>query len=92
MMSKVDKAQKWFDSILGEMDDSQFLKWRSQIETIRSLLKGQSIKQNELRDRFASLAMQGELASQAGNFEWPNEVELSKRAYLIADAMMEARK
>lgn len=47
-----------------------------------------------LRDYFAAKAMQGELASQADGYEWPNESKekLAAFAYEMADAMMEARK
>ena len=46
-----------------------------------------------LRDKFATAAMNGELSSQGGidGCVWANEIELSKRAYLVADAMIKAR-
>ena len=45
-----------------------------------------------LRDYFAAHAMQGELASQAEDYEWEKVSNLAAFAYEIADAMLEARK
>jgi hypothetical protein len=43
-----------------------------------------------LRDYFAAKAMQGELANEAK--DWKGSYQyLAKRAYVIADAMLEAR-
>ena len=45
-----------------------------------------------LRDYFAAKAMQGELACQNPEYQWVIIEGLAKRAYSIADAMIEARK
>lgn len=47
-----------------------------------------------LRDHFAALAMQGELASKStdeGYYSEPSFKRLAENSYKIADAMMEAR-
>ena len=49
----------------------------------------------ELRDYFAAMAMQGEMASQAEDSGYYSDQSynlLAERSYAIADAMMEARK
>jgi len=45
-----------------------------------------------LRDYFAGQALAGELATQNENWSWRDDMldSLSKRCYLIADAMIEA--
>lgn len=43
------------------------------------------------RDYIAIAAMQGELASQAGEFFYEDYALLATKAYEIADAMLEAR-
>ena len=48
----------------------------------------------ELRDYFAAMAMQGEMASQtedSGYYSTQSYKRLAERSYAIADAMMEAR-
>ena len=48
----------------------------------------------ELRDYFAAMAMQGEMASQtedSGYYSDQSYNRLAERSYKIADAMMEAR-
>lgn len=45
-----------------------------------------------LRDYFAAKAMQGELAAQYDRTQWASSEKLAKRAYQLADAMLEARK
>lgn len=47
-------------------------------------------REQDLRDWFAGLAMQGLLQSFEGNFELDDEL-LTSRAYEIAEAMMETR-
>ena len=49
----------------------------------------------ELRDYFAAMSMQGEMASQtedSGYYSDQSYNLLAERSYKIADAMMEARK
>ena len=49
----------------------------------------------ELRDYFAAMAMQGEMASQtedSGYYSTQSYNLLAEQSYAIADAMMEARK
>ena len=49
----------------------------------------------ELRDYFAAMVMQGEMASQtedSGYYSDQSYNLLAERSYAIADAMMEARK
>lgn len=45
----------------------------------------------DLRDWFAGLAMQGELASQDSENHWDSCNVLAHYAYSVADAMMKAR-
>ena len=45
----------------------------------------------DLRDWFAGLAMQGELASQDSDKDWDDCDRLAQYAYCFADAMMKAR-
>ena len=45
-----------------------------------------------LRDYFAAKAMQGELSSQTDESVWTRTDGLARRAYVIADAMLKARK
>lgn len=47
-----------------------------------------------LRDHFAGLAMNGELASQDEDNQWPRDRfdKLAEYAYAMADAMLRARK
>jgi len=45
----------------------------------------------DLRDWFAGLAMQGELASQDSENNWDSCDRLANYAYSIANAMMKAR-
>ena len=51
-------------------------------------------KEKDLRDYFAAMAMQGEMASQtedSGYYSTQSYNLLAERSYAIADAMMEAR-
>ena len=45
----------------------------------------------DLRDWFAGLAMQGELASQDPDKDWDDCDRLAQYAYCLANAMMKAR-
>ncbi len=45
----------------------------------------------DLRDYFATAAMQGELSAQCEDLTWANEKSLAVRAYEIADAMIAER-
>jgi len=56
-------------------------------------IKGKVTAGISLRDYFAGQALAGELATQKENWNWSEDVldSLSKRCYLIADVMIEAR-
>ncbi|MHA3090820.1 hypothetical protein [Acinetobacter brisouii] len=45
----------------------------------------------DLRDYFATAAMQGELSGQSAELTWSNEQHLAERAYVVADAMIAER-
>jgi len=40
------------------------------------------------RAMIAAMAMQGELSGQSAYINWANEIELAKRAVLVADALL----